>query len=1008
MPAGHTGLRWITLALSAFAVAQQQRPQDGSRYQSSPPENSILQPRTLKHTSRQASRIEVDVPRGRYRDTDANAIHTSSGNNQRAIATLAPADSSPAVRAPLPARSAAGSDLSGLRGTSQEAVARSLRDWEVEDLVLLATIDGKIHAVDRKTGNKEKWVFPPEGEPSRPIVTTEYHQRNLSDRDATIPADEWLWIVEPTEDGALYIYKDNALQKIGATMKTLTDLSTWASTEEPLVIYTAKKDATLYTLNAATGRMIKEVSSDAAMFGFSNMDSCKPVTGFEGLDDEECESKSHFMISRTDYTVVIRNQTTLEPICTIRYSEWAANGRDRDLGQQYLSTADNKYFLSSHDGRVMAVDHNNAVVAEELRALSQKKLSSPVVRVFDVARHIEADPKEATLVILPQPSMRLGESDTNPDVFVSCTDSGGWFAMSEQKYPFVTVHAKAARCYANEDAWRNDVQFFPGENKYSPRKWELFGKHSLADPDEQDRRNMLTISAPLPQLPGQQPIQIDDGNETKHILIGDVGGRSWLAWLKSWATVVLGLLSLPVVAFLITAKSSKFSTKDGGLMPPIPPPTNNTIDFKPAELPPPIKTAEEPERKVRFVEPEPSEKGEESEPSPIIDPSTPAMEGGGEGEALQSTDTDGAADTPKKKKAHRGQRGGKKRRKKTLDNGSEEGLTEQIGRQIDGDHSMQPDEISGVGGATDVSNVKFLTNLEVYKDRPIGYGSGGTTVFEGKKGNRLVAVKQIMPIYYEVASQEVALLEQSDDHPNVIRYFDHQRDNDFIYIALELCQASLFDLYREGDSRDGLPEERLSLVNQINSNISGALYQLADGLAHLHKLRLIHRDIKPHNILITYPKKHETSGARLVISDFGLCKTLPDNASTLVGATGNAGTIGWKAPELIGKLRSDDNNMSSSQHSQKGEMSSSQSSEAAAAGVKRAVDIFSLGCVFFYVLTNGGHPFDVGNYEAWTVMRELNIKEGRRDFGKLDTLGPDRHEPEHLLGWMLEYQPEHR
>ena len=187
----------------------------------------------------------------------------------------------------------------------------------------------------------------------------------------------------------------------------------------------------------------------------------------------------------------------------------------------------------------------------------------------------------------------------------------------------------------------------------------------------------------------------------------------------------------------------------------------------------------------------------------------------------------------------------------------------------------------------------------------------------------------------------------------------------------------------------------------------GVLYQVANGLSHLHSLRIVHRDLKPQNILVNMGKDGRP---RVLVSDFGLCKKLEGGQSSFGATTAHAaGTSGWRAPEL---LLDDDGpgngaDPSSSLHSGSNTGSGLVGQELFGPNsrrVTRAIDIFSLGLVFFYVLTKGNHPFDCGD----RYMREVNIRKGKYNLQPLDVLGDYAFEARDLIASMLKANPKER
>ncbi|KAM3920835.1 serine/threonine-protein kinase/endoribonuclease IRE1 [Leptodactylus fuscus] len=244
----------------------------------------------------------------------------------------------------------------------------------------------------------------------------------------------------------------------------------------------------------------------------------------------------------------------------------------------------------------------------------------------------------------------------------------------------------------------------------------------------------------------------------------------------------------------------------------------------------------------------------------------------------------------------------------------------------------------------------------------LGHGAEGTIVYRGHFDNRDVAVKRILPECFSFADREVQLLRESDENPNVIRYFCTEKDRQFQYIAIELCMATLQEFVEDKDF-DRHDLEPITLLEQTMS-----------GLAYLHSLNIIHRDLKPHNILISMPSAH--GRVKAMISDFGLCKKLAVGRHSFSRRSGVPGTEGWIAPEML--------------------------SEDFKENPTFTVDIFSAGCVFYYVVSEGRHPF------GKSLQRQANILLGTYS---LDCLTLEKHEDlvaHHLIEQMIDKDPQKR
>ncbi|KAI0482701.1 hypothetical protein GGR56DRAFT_621241 [Xylariaceae sp. FL0804] len=1035
---------WLPLVNAQQQQQQQQHHQpqqqhhDGVSLQQAPIA-TIIQPGDIVVNShgerRQESPFEGDgvagqlaaTPGSQTADDSWTRDHTTADKNQvdnkpypsdaSALATLAPAKS---VRAPISPRQRpsllAGAGLSSLQP------ARRLENWEVEDYLLMATVEGHLYAVNRDSGD-ERWHL----EVEQPMIETIQRRPNNSFADSATdptwhPLDEYVWAVEPSQHGAIYVWTPSGygsgVVNTGLTMKQLVDETPYSVTDQQ-VVYTGDKKTTLITIDAATGRVLKWFGQTGSQVDQSA--TCYSPNGrLLDVDSEACSDSGTFTLSRTEYTVTIhRLDGDGRELATLKFSEWGPNNFDSDLHQQYQSTHDNRYFTSQHDGKVYALDHPSGTSS------FAREFGVPVARVFDIARPGDVPPgTNPELVLLPQPTPPARDQASTEarvdTVFLNQTSSGGWFAMSGWSYPFVV---KAPSAWLNTRAqWDSyAAQTAHGEGGINAA---LVGVHSLGNarsmprrpshpvlglpsgptnpsPDDSKSETLSDSPSLLPQLGTAAPTIVDKvitlpqyaANRTLDFFRNPVlfAILCYLAYyyqrdIRRWwkgKTETIDYFQTPT----FVQPSGRNKGAQDNVVPELTQP--NVKKEEVAEVPVEVKLATD---------------GSSSPDVPLVDPEVPRP--GDISAEQQPADADSSE--KKKKKTHRGRRAGKKHMKgvpkqqrensdASGDNGAEGEPSIPGIQNIGMPPQLEPNVTTMSNNPEDVSGpIIKIGDIEVNQDEQLGMGSNGTVVFAGKFLGRSIAVKRMLTQFWDIATQETRLLIESDHHPNVIRYYAMSKNDSFLYIALQLCQASLSDIVDR-------PQLFPALARAGEMDLPGVLLQIADGLGFLHELRIIHRDLKPQNILVTMDRYGKP---RLLVSDFGLCKKLEDGQSSFGATTAHAaGTSGWRAPELLldDEAREHAVMTMASSHSD----SSSQLVSSDVASVRRAtraIDIFSLGLVFFYVLTKGQHPFDCGD----RYMREVNIRKGQFNLGPLDVLGECADEAKDLVEWMLQSNPRAR
>ncbi|AHH16682.1 putative serine/threonine protein kinase [Nocardia nova SH22a] len=203
-------------------------------------------------------------------------------------------------------------------------------------------------------------------------------------------------------------------------------------------------------------------------------------------------------------------------------------------------------------------------------------------------------------------------------------------------------------------------------------------------------------------------------------------------------------------------------------------------------------------------------------------------------------------------------------------------------------------------------------------ERALGTGGMGTVYLaQHPRLPRKDAVKVLSRAHTGDEEFEARFLREAEiaarlHHPNLVAVRDRGEDDGRLWIAMQYVEGvDLAELMRRDLS--SLTVDRAVRI----------LTEAAAGLDELHRAGLLHRDVKPANILI---EERPGGPDRVLVTDFGIARPA-DDSTTLAGPGGLSATLAYVAPEQI-----------------------------AGGPVDRRADVYALGCTLFQMLT-GSVPF---------------------------------------------------
>ena len=233
----------------------------------------------------------------------------------------------------------------------------------------------------------------------------------------------------------------------------------------------------------------------------------------------------------------------------------------------------------------------------------------------------------------------------------------------------------------------------------------------------------------------------------------------------------------------------------------------------------------------------------------------------------------------------------------------------------------------------------------------LGKGSFGEVFIATKTGSKeLYAAKRLdrekseKPKNYKRLTYEINIL-KAIKHPNIVQLIDIKKTKSYYYIITEFCNGGSLSYCL----RNYIEKYQIPFPEEI---VQYLMRQIVDAIYYLHSNKIIHRDLKLDNILVTFLNNEDLNSLNMMkaiikIIDFGFARNLDPSNGNLAYTV--LGTPNYMEPQILENMETKTKNIT---------------------GYDEKADIWSLGTICHEMLV-GHMTFDgKNNYEIWQKVRE--------------------------------------